>query len=282
MSTQNISLMPTADRDTHQEVRDYYGARARNADSCCGDGGCCSGEESGGRLELYDSNELAALPGDVASFSLGCGNPLAIATLKPGEVVVDLGSGGGLDVFLAARKVGPAGFAYGVDMTDDMLALARRNAVKAGVTNVEFRKGNIEALPLPDASVDVIISNCVINLSPDKGQTLGEAFRVLKPGGRLAVSDIVIDGTLDDLPLSEAEVRAALTWAGCIAGALTIQQYQTLLAEAGFTDIKVDVQSRYSAEALTEATGIDRWDPELVNRVAQRFTSSAVTAVKPH
>jgi ubiquinone/menaquinone biosynthesis C-methylase UbiE len=281
MAVQNIDLTPTSNRDTHQEVRDYYGARARNADSCCGGDGCCSGEESGGRLELYDSNELAALPGDVASFSLGCGNPLAIATLKPGEVVVDLGSGGGLDVFLAARKVGPEGFVYGVDMTDDMLALARRNAVKADVTNVEFRKGNIEALPLPDASVDVIISNCVINLSPDKGQTLGEAFRVLKPGGRLAVSDIVIDGTLDDLPLSEAEVRAALTWAGCIAGALTIQQYQTLLAEAGFTDIKVDVQSRYSAEALTEATGIDRWDPELVHTVAQRFTSSAVTAVKP-
>lgn len=281
MSTPNISLTPTADRDTHQEVRDYYGARARNADSCCGGDGCCSDEESGGRLELYDSNELAALPGDVASFSLGCGNPLAIATLKPGEVVVDLGSGGGLDVFLAARKVGPEGFAYGVDMTDDMLALARRNAVKAGVTNVEFRKGNIEALPLPDASVDVIISNCVINLSPDKGQTLGEAFRVLKPGGRLAVSDIVIDGTLDDLRLSEAEVRAALTWAGCVAGALTIQQYQTLLTAAGFTNIKVDVQSRYSAEALTEATGIDTWDPELVHTVAQRFTSSSVTAVKP-
>jgi ubiquinone/menaquinone biosynthesis C-methylase UbiE len=232
-------------------------------------------------LELYDSSELAALPADVASFSLGCGNPLAIATLKAGEVVVDLGSGGGLDAFLAARKVGPTGFVYGVDMTDDMLALARRNAEKAGVTNVEFRKGNIEALPLPDASVDVIISNCVINLSPDKGQTLGEAFRVLKPGGRLAVSDIVIDGTLDDLPLSEVQVRAAFNWAGCIAGALTSEQYRTLLAAAGFTHIKVDIQNRYSAEALAGATGIETWEPALVNRVASRFTSSAITAVKP-
>jgi ubiquinone/menaquinone biosynthesis C-methylase UbiE len=217
----------------------------------------------------------------VASFSLGCGNPLAIATLQPGEVVVDLGSGGGLDAFLAARKVGSKGFVYGIDMTDDMLALARRNSEKVGITNVEFRKGNIEALPLPDASVDVIISNCVINLSPDKQQTLDEAFRVLKPGGRLAVSDIVIDGMLDDLPVSEAQVRAELSWAGCIAGALTIQQYESLLATAGFTDIQVDVQSRYSAEALAGASGIEIWDPVLVDKVARRFTNSAVTAVKP-
>jgi SAM-dependent methyltransferase len=232
-------------------------------------------------LALYDSRELAALPGDVASFSLGCGNPLAIATLQPGEVVVDLGSGGGLDAFLAARRVGPNGYVYGIDMTDDMLALARRNAAKVGITNVEFRKGNIETLPLPDASVDVIISNCVINLSPDKEQTLEEAFRVLKPGGRLAVSDIVIDGTLDDLPLSEVQVRAALSWAGCIAGALTIQQYKRLLTAAGFVDIQVEVQTRYSAEALAGASGIDTWEPALVDDVAHRFTSSAVTAMKP-
>jgi arsenite methyltransferase len=232
-------------------------------------------------LELYDSSELAALPGDVASFSLGCGNPLAIATLQPGEVVVDLGSGGGLDAFLAARRVGSKGYVYGIDMTDEMLVRARANAEKVGITNVEFRKGNIEALPLPDASVDVIISNCVINLSPDKQQTLDEAFRVLKPGGRLAVSDIVIDSTLDDLPVSDAQVRAALSWAGCIAGALTIQQYESLLAAAGFTDIQVDVQTRYSAEALAGATNIETWDPTLVDKVARRFISSAVTAVKP-
>ncbi|MCC6453699.1 MAG: arsenite methyltransferase [Caldilineaceae bacterium] len=282
MSLQKIDLSVPSISDTHQEVQEYYGARARSADSCCGGDSCCSSNgESCGPLQLYDSSELAALPEDVASFSLGCGNPLAIATLKPSEVVVDLGSGGGLDAFLAARAVGPTGFVYGVDMTDDMLALARRNAEKAGVSNVEFRKGNIEALPLPDNSVDVIISNCVINLSPDKEQTLDEAFRVLKPGGRLAVSDIVIDGTLDDLPLSEVQVRAALHWAGCIAGALTRQQYQTLLAEAGFTKIQVEVQSRYSAEAMAGASELAAWDPALVDKVANRFTSSAVTAVKP-
>lgn len=287
MAQQDIDLMLTPlddirKGDTHKEVQEYYGARARNVDSCCGGDSCCSSDAgSCGPLELYESSELAALPEDVASFSLGCGNPLAIATLQPGEVVVDLGSGGGLDAFLAARKVGPTGFVYGVDMTDDMLALARRNAAKAGVTNVEFRKGNIESLPLPDATVDVIISNCVINLSPDKQQTLDEAFRVLKPGGRLAVSDIVIDGTLDDLPLSEAQVRAALNWAGCIAGALTRSQYQALLAAAGFTNIQVEVKSRYSAEALAGASGIATWDPALVEKVAGRFTSSAVTATKP-
>lgn len=282
MSLQKIDFSLSPSSDTHQEVRDFYGARARNASSCCGGDSCCSGDEqSGSALELYDSRELAALPGDVASFSLGCGNPLAIATLQPGEVVVDLGSGGGLDAFLAARKVGPDGYVFGVDMTDDMLALARRNSEKVGITNVEFRKGNIEALPLPAASVDVIISNCVINLSPDKQQTLGEAFRVLKPGGRLAVSDIVIDGTLDDLPVSEAQVRAVLSWAGCIAGALTRQQYQTILAAAGFTAIQVDVQSRYSAEAMVGATGLEQWDPALVEKVAQRFTSCSITATKP-
>lgn len=281
MSAQRVDISIASIDDTHREVQDYYGARARNGESCCSSDSCCSSVESSGALALYDSSELAALPGDVASFSLGCGNPLAIATLQPGEVVVDLGSGGGLDAFLAARKVGSEGYVFGIDMTDDMLALARRNSEKAGITNVEFRKGNIESLPLPDASVDVIISNCVINLSPDKAQTLGEAFRVLKPGGRLAVSDIVIDGTLDDLPLSEAQVRAALSWAGCIAGALTIQQYERYLAAAGFTDVKVEVQTRYSAEALAGASGIDRWDPALVDDVAQRFTSCAVTATKP-
>jgi arsenite methyltransferase len=281
MDSQNAESTLVSIHETHQEVQTYYGARARDSQSCCGGDSCCGNAESSGSLTLYDSGELTALPGDVASFSLGCGNPLAIATLQPGEVVVDLGSGGGLDAFLAARKVGSQGYVYGVDMTDDMLALARRNREKVGIPNVEFRKGNIEALPLPAASVDVIISNCVINLSPDKGQTLGEAFRVLKPGGRLAISDIVIDGTLEDLPLSEAQVRAALSWAGCIAGALTRQQYETLLAAAGFTNIQVEVQTRYSAEALAGATGIERWDPALVDKVARRFTSSAVTAMKP-
>ncbi len=274
MALEKIDLTAPEFATVHQEVQSHYGARARGASGCCSDNACEA-------IGLYDSSELAALPEDVASFSLGCGNPIAIATLQPGEVVVDLGSGGGLDAFLAARKVGPSGYVYGVDMTDDMLALAKRNAEKAGMTNVEFRKGNIEAMPLPDASVDVIISNCVINLSPDKGQTLGEAFRVLRPGGRLAVSDVVIDGTLDDLPVDEAQIRAALSWAGCIAGALTIDQYRTLLAAAGFTDIRVDIQNRYSAEVMEGASGLETMDPALLETVAQRFTSSAVTAVKP-
>ena len=182
---------------------------------------------------------------------------------------------------LAARKVGETGFAYGVDMTDDMLDLARRNAAKAGVTNVEFRKGNIEAIPLPESTADVIISNCVINLSPDKGQTLGEAFRVLRTGGRLAVSDIVVDGTLDDLPVSEAQVRAALSWAGCIAGALTVDQYRRLLAEAGFTDIQVEVKHRYTLEDLGDmAQAQTNLPPDIAAQLVGRFTSCDISAVK--
>ena len=262
----------------HESVRAHYGERARNADSCCGGGSCDT-------IDLYADADLSALPSEVAGFTLGCGNPTAIAGLQPGEVVVDFGSGGGLDVLLAARQVGPSGFVYGVDMTDDMLALARRNAAKAGATNVEFRKGNIEDLPLDDDSVDVIISNCVINLSPDKSQTLGEAFRVLRRGGRVAVSDIVVEGDLRDLPVSEEQVRTALSWAGCIAGALTMDQYRTVLAEAGFTDIRIDVRGRYSKEALA---GVDaaqvaalNLDDALLDQVANRFTSSSITATKP-
>ena len=232
----------------HLEVREHYAERARNVgSSCCGPDGsdCCSDSNA-----LYGSEELALVPGEVAGSSWGCGNPTAIAALQPGNVVLDLGSGGGLDVMLAAKKVGPEGFVYGVDMTDDMLDLARRNAAKAGATNVEFRKGQIEAIPLPDATVDVIISNCVINLSPDKRQTLTDAFRVLRPGGRLAVSDIVVDGVLDDLPVSEQQVRTALSWAGCIAGALTVDQHRSILASAGFVDVQVDVKHRYTLEDL--------------------------------
>ena len=262
--------------DTHQLVQEYYGDRARNQESCCGDD-CCSSA----KLDLYTGEDLTLVPTDAANFSLGCGNPTAIASLQPGEVVVDLGSGGGLDVFLAARKVGPTGFAYGIDMTDEMLALARRNAANAEITNVEFRKGHIEAIPLPDATADVIISNCVINLSPDKGQTLADTFRVLRSGGRLAVSDIVIDGSLDDLPVTEEQVRTALNWAGCIAGALTMTQYRELLTQAGFVDIDIKVESRSSAEGLEgegEAVGLS---PEVLAQLAPRFTSSLVTARKP-
>ena len=231
-------------------------------------------------VPLYDAADLSLVPDDMSGMSLGCGNPTAIAALKPGEVVLDLGSGAGLDVMLAARKVGPTGFVYGVDMTDEMLALARRNAAKAGATNVEFRKGHIEAIPLPDQSVDVIISNCVINLSPDKGQTLTEAFRVLRPGGRLAVSDIVVDGRLDDLPVSEAQIRTALSWAGCIAGALTIDQYKELLTAAGFEEIEVDRQAPLHAGGADRRPGRRgrdapaRSSPQLVDR----FTSSNISA----
>lgn len=262
----------------HETVREYYGARARNADSCCGGGSCDT-------IELYSDADLASLPDAVTTFTLGCGNPTAIAGLRPGEVVVDLGSGGGLDVLLAARQVGPEGFVYGVDMTDDMLALARRNAEIAGATNVEFRKGNIEDLPLEDNSADVLISNCVINLSPDKGQTFGEAFRVLRSGGRLAVSDIVVDGDLSDLPVSEEQVRTALSWAGCIAGALTMDQVRTYLAQAGFTDIRIEVRGRYSMEVLSgvdaEQVAALQLAPEVLEQVANRFTSSSILATKP-
>ncbi len=181
---------------------------------------------------------------------------------------------------LAARKVGPTGFAYGVDMTDEMLALARRNAEKAGATNVEFRKGHIEAIPLPDQTVDVIISNCVINLSPAKHQVLNEAYRVLRNGGRLAVSDIVVDGRLDDLPVSEEQIRTALSWAGCIAGALTIDQYKELLAAAGFQDIQVDIKHRYTLEEIREDLGgmADSIPQAVAEELVSRFTSSNISA----
>ncbi|MEZ4718643.1 MAG: arsenite methyltransferase [Caldilineaceae bacterium] len=265
------------------DVRDESGARAQAvAASCCepgaGEDNCC---DMGARL--YSAEELAQAPDDAGASSLGCGNPTALASLRPGEVVVDLGAGGGLDAFLASRRVGPDGFVYGVDMTDAMLELARRNAARGGFTNVEFRKGQIEDLPLPDATADVIISNCVINLSPDKGQTLHEALRVLKPGGRLAVSDIVIDGDLDDLPVSEGEVRAALRWAGCIAGALTIAQFRELLAEAGFSEIDIEIKHRYRLEDLGQdmESVAATLSPDVAAQLVSRVVSANISAVRP-
>lgn len=280
-----MSVQSTDFDSTRQAVAEYYGARVRSGSGCCGDGcgdDCCSGDSQGNNnaVTLYGDVDLSDIPVEAAGNSFGCGNPTAIAGLQPGEVVVDLGSGGGLDVLLAARQVGPEGFVYGVDMTDEMLDLAARNLAQAGVTNVAFRKGHIEDLPLDADSVDVIISNCVINLSPDKGQTLHEAFRVLRSGGRLTVSDIVIDGDLSDLPVREEQVRAALSWAGCIAGALTIDQYRALLEEAGFTDIRVDIRQRYGPEMLERAEGLDLPDAVLA-QLAGRFTSSSIHAVKP-
>ena len=315
---QQVPVHDAADKEAiHADVRNYYGARAQAvAASCCepgSDGPCCDqeaigvdvGDESGARAQavaasccepgagednccdmgarLYSAEELAQAPDDAGASSLGCGNPTALASLRPGEVVVDLGAGGGLDAFLASRRVGPDGFVYGVDMTDAMLELARRNAARGGFTNVEFRKGQIEDLPLPDATADVIISNCVINLSPDKGQTLHEALRVLKPGGRLAVSDIVIDGDLDDLPVSEGEVRAALRWAGCIAGALTIAQFRELLAEAGFGEIDIEIKHRYRLEDLGQdmESVAATLSPAVAAQLMQRFVSANISAVRP-
>jgi ubiquinone/menaquinone biosynthesis C-methylase UbiE len=232
---------------------------------------------------LYDPADLALLPEEMSGMSWGCGNPTAITALGEGEVVLDLGSGAGFDVLLAARKVGPTGFVYGVDMTDEMLALARRNAEKAGASNVEFRKGHIEDIPLPEQTVDVIISNCVVNLAPDKGQVLADAFRVLRPGGRVAISDIVVDGRLDDLPVSEAQIRTALSWAGCIAGALTVEQYKALLAAAGFEEIAVTVKHRYTLEELGQDLGgvAETLPLEVAQQLVGRFTSCDIAARRP-
>ena len=212
--------------DIKEIVREKYGRLARNNDKRS----CCDMVSS----KLYDNTETAVLPEGAVKASLGCGNPTALATLNPGDVVLDLGSGGGIDVLLSARRVGPTGKAYGLDMTDDMLALARRNAAEAGATNVEFLKGELEAIPLPDNSVDVIISNCVINLSADKDAALREAHRVLKPGGRFAVSDVVRRGEVPD------EIRKNIElWIGCVAGALEENEYTAKLAAAGFDDIEI-------------------------------------------
>ena len=269
--------------DIESAVREHYGKRIQSSASCCGSSSSCCTDTTSTEVALYGAEAIAALPGDLVTASYGCGNPIALASLRPGEVVLDLGSGGGLDVLLAAQRVGPEGHVYGLDMTDEMLAVARRNAEKAGASNVEFLKGDIEAIPLPDASIDVIISNCVINLAPDKGQTLREAFRVLRPGGRLAVSDIVIDGDLSGLPVSEEQIRAALSWAGCIAGALTMSQYRQLLAEAGFERVSIDVHQRYAPEDLLEESPetLSALPADVVSQLVGRFTSSGVTAWTP-
>jgi SAM-dependent methyltransferase len=215
------------------------------------DGACCGAPTRDPiTSDLYSLDEVGDLPSAAILASLGCGNPTALAELRPGEVVLDLGSGGGIDVLLSARRVGPTGFVYGVDMTDEMLALAERNAAERGVTNVRFLKGEIEHLPLPDASVDVVISNCVINLSVDKAQVLREAFRVLRPGGRLAVSDVVVQGSLPDALRRDLEL-----WAGCVAGALEEDTYRRLLREAGFLDVGVEVTRAYDDERLASFDG---------------------------
>lgn len=235
--------------DIRETVRSTYAAAARRAERA---GSSCCGPADANTItsNLYDLDEAASVPTGALAASLGCGNPTALAELHAGETVLDLGSGGGIDVLLSAKRVGPAGFAYGIDMTDEMLALAERNKTAAGVENVRFLKGEIEAVPLPDAAVDVVISNCVINLSADKGRVLREAFRVLKPAGRFAVSDIVVQGEMP--PALRGDLDA---WAGCVAGALEEGEYRTLLAEAGFGEIGVEVTRVHDPAELVEAAG---------------------------
>src|SRR5450755_2893575 len=236
-----------ASTDIKEVVKEKYGQAALRVKS--GGSSCCGATAASGlgcdpiTTNLYDSSQMHQIPEEAVLASLGCGNPTALAALNPGEVVLDLGSGGGIDVLLSARRVGPTGKAYGLDMTDEMLALANANKRKAGVENVEFLKGEIESIPLPDNSVDVIISNCVINLSADKDKVLREAFRVLKPGGRLAVSDVVTRGEM--LP----EIRQSiLAWVGCIAGALEENEYTAKLTKAGFRDVEIEPTREYKID----------------------------------
>jgi len=218
-------------QDIHSAVREYYARKAKSfGESCCGSGASCSCSTP----KNYPAEELQTLPEDLVDVTLGCGNPIAKIDIHPGDTVVDLGSGGGLDCFLAAQKVGAGGHVIGVDMTPEMIGKARANAVRVGAANVEFRQGQIEAIPLADGEADVVISNCVINLSPDKPAVFREMFRVLRPGGRVAVSDIVTRG-----PMSPLVAKSLESWAGCIAGALDVEEYRRGLAEAGFTDVDV-------------------------------------------
>jgi SAM-dependent methyltransferase len=254
------------------------------AASCCapadGSSGCCGSSTASWdpiTADLYDEGQAAGVPAAALLASLGCGNPTALADLHPGETVLDLGSGGGIDVLLSAKRVGPTGKAYGLDMTDEMLALANANKAKAGATNVEFLKGHIEQIPLPDASVDVIISNCVINLSGDKRKTLAEAYRVLKPGGRFAVSDVIVRG---EVP---ADVRRNMElWMGCVAGALEEQEFLRLLREVGFAEPSIEPTRIYTADdatALLAGTGLD--SERFACEMEGKFLSGFVRATKP-
>jgi SAM-dependent methyltransferase len=267
--------------DVTEIVRERYGRAAQEVRTgakagCCGNGGGC-GTVDPITSNLYATEETQWLPTEAVLGSLGCGNPTALAELKPGETVLDLGSGGGIDVLLSARRVGPSGKVYGLDMTDEMLALARENQRKAGVENVEFLKGQIERMPLPDNSVDVIISNCVINLSADKDRVLEEAFRVLRPGGRFAVSDIVTCGPLP----AEAQQSMAL-WTGCVAGALEEGQYVAKLKRAGFVDVSVEPTRVYDAEdarGFLSGSGLDT--EAIAKQVDGKVMSAFIRAAKP-
>jgi len=267
-----------------QSVRKGYAKVAKGSGSCCGPSRSCCGsptKETASRAIGYSDEELAAVP-DGADLGLGCGNPVALASLRPGETVLDLGSGAGIDCFLSARRVGPEGKAFGVDMTPEMLDKARRNAASTGVANVEFRLGEIEHLPVADSSVDVIISNCVINLSPDKPQVFREAFRVLRPGGRLMVSDIVLDS-----PLPKALLDSVSAYVGCVSGASLKADYLAMMSAAGFTDVAVVSEGRFPVEAtasdptlqaLVRESGLS---VDELRNAAAGVRSARVSAIKP-
>ncbi|HEV3143310.1 MAG TPA: arsenite methyltransferase [Gemmataceae bacterium] len=267
--------------DIKEVVKEKYGQAAlrvhSGGSSCCGSAPSSQCGADPITSNLYAAGDTNLLPQEAVLASLGCGNPTALAKLHPGEIVLDLGSGGGIDVLLSAKRVGPTGKAYGLDMTDEMLALARENQKKSGIENVEFLKGEIENIPLPDDSVDVIISNCVINLSADKDSVLREAFRVLRPGGRFAVSDVVVHG---DVP---AEVQRSMElWVGCIAGALKDSEYVDKLAGAGFASIEIEPTRVYDIEDARQFLSGQGFDVDaLVPEVADKFMSAFVRAVKP-
>ncbi len=264
--------------DIKEIVKEKYGQAALRGNS----GSCCGAADASGSTcdpitsNLYDSAQMRQVPGEALQASLGCGNPTALAKLNPGEVVLDLGSGGGIDVLLSARRVGPTGKAYGLDMTDEMLALANENKRKAGAENVEFLRGEIENIPLPDNSVDVIISNCVINLSADKDRVLREAFRVLKPGGRFAVSDVVTRGEVDP------QIRQnMLLWVGCVAGALEENEYREKLVSAGFDHVEIEPTRIYRVEDAREFLSEKGLDADaLAPQVEGKFMSAFVRATK--
>jgi arsenite methyltransferase len=268
-------------QDIKEVVREKYGQIASQVST--GGGSCCGAPTASSREcdpitgNLYQPTETADIPTDAVTASLGCGNPTALAELRPGETVLDLGSGGGIDVLLSAKRVGPTGKVYGLDMTDEMLALARANQQKSGIANVDFLKGEIENIPLPDDSVDVIISNCVINLSADKDRVMAEAFRVLRPGGRFAVSDVVVRG---EVP---AEIRRNVElWIGCVAGALQEHEYISKLEQAGFTDVEVEPTRVYRMEDAREF--LAEAGPniaELAPLADEKFISAFVRARKP-
>src|SRR5687768_3092580 len=273
--------MSSSTENLQDVIRQKYGEAARRVttggdSSCRGASACCGTDVDPITSNLYDDAQKGGIPEEAVLASLGCGNPTALAELKEGDVVLDLGSGGGIDVLLSARRVGPTGKAYGLDMTDEMLALAEENKAKSGLQNVEFLKGDIEQIPLPDNSVDVIISNCVINLAADKDRVLREAWRVLKPGGRLAVSDVVVRGKAPDAVRKSMEL-----WVGCIAGALADYQYVAKLATSGFKDIEVEVTREYSLEDARVFLAGEGLDVDALSHETEgSFASAFIRATK--